>query len=108
MKGRKQTSAIRITKNNFESEIKNYNGKILLDFWASWCGPCRMVSPLIDEIANENTHIKVGKINVDEEPELASAFSVMSIPTLAVIDQGRLIRQQAGARPKEAILAMLD
>ena len=108
MKGRKQRSAIRITKNNFESEIKNYNGKILLDFWASWCGPCRMVSPLIDEIANENTHIKVGKINVDEEPELASAFSVMSIPTLAVIDQGRLIRQQAGARPKEAILAMLD
>ena len=101
-------SAIRITKNNFESEIENYNGKILLDFWASWCGPCRMVSPLIDEIANENTHIKVGKINVDEEPELASAFSVMSIPTLAVIDQGRLIRQQAGARPKEAILAMLD
>ena len=101
-------SAIRITKNNFESEIKNYNGKILLDFWASWCGPCRMVSPLIDEIANENTHIKVGKINVDEEPELAYAFSVMSIPTLAVIDQGRLIRQQAGARPKEAILAMLD
>ena len=101
-------SAIRITKNNFESEIKNYNGKILLDFWASWCGPCRMVSPLIDEIANENTHIKVGKINVDEEPELASAFSVMSIPTLAVIDQGRLILQQAGARPKEAILAMLD
>ena len=101
-------SAIRITKNNFESEIKNYNGKILLDFWASWCGPCRMVSPLIDEITNENTHIKVGKINVDEEPELASAFSVMSIPTLAVIDQGRLIRQQAGARPKEAILAMLD
>ena len=101
-------SAIRITKNNFESEIKNYNGKILLDFWASWCGPCRMVSPLIDEIANENTHIKVGKINVDEEPELASAFSVMSIPALAVIDQGRLIRQQAGARPKEAILAMLD
>ena len=101
-------SAIRITKNNFESEIKNYNGKILLDFWASWCGPCRMVSPLIDEIANENTHIKVGKINVDEEPELASAFSVMSIPTLAVIDQGRLIRQQVGARPKEAILAMLD
>ena len=91
-------SAIRITKNNFESEIKNYNGKILLDFWASWCGPCRMVSPLIDEIANENTHIKVGKINVDEEPELASAFSVMSIPTLAVIDQGRLIRQQAGAK----------
>ena len=101
-------SAIRITKNNFESEIKNYNGKILLDFWASWCGPCRMVSPLSDEIANENTHIKVRKINVDEEPELASAFSVMSIPTLAVIDQGRLIRQQAGARPKEAILAMLD
>ena len=101
-------SAIRITKNNFESEIRNYNGKSLLDFWASWCGPCRMVSPLIDEIANENTHIKVGKINVDEEPELASAFSVMSIPTLAVIDQGRLIRQQAGARPKEAILAMLD
>ena len=101
-------SAIRITKNNFESEIKKYNGKILLDFWASWCGPCRMVSPLIDEIANENTHIKVGKINVDEEPELASAFSVMSIPTLAVIDQGKLIHQQAGARPKEAILAMLN
>lgn len=70
--------------------------------------PCRMVSPLIDEIANENTHIKVGKINVDEEPELASAFSVMSIPTLAVIDQGKLIHQQAGPGPKEAILAMLN
>ena len=101
-------SVLTITQENFNQEVLSSPVPVLLDFWASWCGPCRMVSPLIDEIANENTHIKVGKINVDEEPELASAFSVMSIPTLAVIDQGRLIRQQAGARPKEAILAMLD
>ena len=100
-------SAININKNNFQSEVLNSDKKVLLDFWASWCGPCRMVAPIIEEISNERFDIKVGKINVDEEPELASKFDIVSIPTLVVIENGRIINQATGARPKEAILGML-
>jgi len=100
-------SAININKNNFQSEVLNSDKKVLLDFWASWCGPCRMVAPIIEEISNERLDIKVGKINVDEEPELASKFDIVSIPTLVVIENGRIINHATGARPKEAILGML-
>lgn len=100
-------SAININKNNFQSEVLNSEKKVLLDFWAPWCGPCRMVVPIVEEIAEERPDIKVGKINVDEEAELASQFGIMSIPTLVVIENGRIVNQAMGARPKEAILGML-
>ena len=100
-------SAININKNNFQSEVLNSEKKVLLDFWAPWCGPCRMVVPIVEEIANERPDIKVGKINVDEEVELASQFGIMSIPTLVVIEKGKIVNQAMGARPKEAILGML-
>ena len=100
-------SAININKNNFQSEVLNYDKKVLLDFWAPWCGPCRMVVPIVEEIADECPDIKVGKINVDEEVELASQFGIMSIPTLVVIENGNIVNQAMGARPKDAILAML-
>ena len=100
-------SAININKNNFQNEVLNSEMPVLLDFWASWCGPCRMVSPIVDEIAAERGDIKVGKINVDEQPELAAQFGVMSIPTLVVIKGGRVVNQMVGARPKSQILAML-
>lgn len=100
-------SVINITKNNFFEEVLNSDKPVLLDFWASWCGPCRMVSPIIDEIANERADIKVGKINVDEQPELAAKFSVMSIPTLVVIKDGKIVNQAMGARPKAQILDMI-
>lgn len=100
-------SAINVNKNNFDQEIMNSNKPVLLDFWASWCGPCRMVSPIVDEIAAERSDIKVGKINVDEQPELAAQFGVMSIPTLVVMKSGRIVNQAVGARPKAQILAML-
>ena len=100
-------SVLKINKNNFE-EVK-YSGKVvLLDFYADWCGPCRMVSPIVDEIAEERDDIVVGKINVDEEEELASAFGVFSIPTLVVMKNGEVVEQSAGAKPKARILAMLD
>ncbi len=100
-------SAINITKNNFQEEVINSSKPVLLDFWASWCGPCRMVSPLVDEIAQERPDIKVGKINVDEEPQLAAQFGVMSIPTLVVMKDGKIVNQAVGARPKSQILALL-
>ena len=100
-------SAININKNNFENEVLNSDKTVLLDFWASWCAPCRMVVPIVEEIAGERGDIKVGKINVDEEPELANKFSIMSIPTLVVMKNGKIVQQVSGARPKNAILEML-
>ena len=100
-------SAININKNNFQSEVLNSEKKVLLDFWAPWCGPCRMVVPIVEEIADERPDIKVGKINVDEEAELASQFGIMSIPTLVVIENGKIVNQAMGAKPKDEILSML-
>ena len=100
-------TAININKNNFQNEVLNSDKPVLLDFWASWCAPCRMVVPIVEEIASERRDIKVGKINVDEEPELANKFSIMSIPTLVVMKNGKIVQQVSGARPKNAILEML-
>ena len=100
-------SAVNINKNNFQNEVLNSEMPVLLDFWASWCGPCRMVSPIVDEIAAERGDIKVGKVNVDEEPELAGQFGVMSIPTMVVMKGGKVVNKTVGARPKAQILAML-
>ena len=100
-------SAININKNNFENEVLNSDKTVLLDSWASWCAPCRRVVPIVEEIADERRDIKVGKINVDEEPELANKFSIMSIPTLVVMKNGKIVQQVSGARPKNAILEML-
>ena len=100
-------SVININKTNFQDEVINSEKPVLLDFWAPWCGPCRMVSPIVDEIAAEWSDLKVGKVNVDEQPELAGQFGVMSIPTLVVMKNGKVTNQSVGARPKEQILAML-
>ncbi len=100
-------SVINITKFNFDTEVKESDRPVLVDFWASWCGPCRMVSPIVDEIAAEHPEVKVGKINVDEEPELAGRFGVMSIPTLMVFKEGKVVNQMVGARPKADIVASL-
>ena len=100
-------SAMNINKNNFHEEVMNSEKPVLIDFWAPWCGPCRMVLPIVEEIASERSDILVGKVNVDEQPELASKFNVMSIPTLVVMKDGKIVNQAMGARPKNAILGML-
>ena len=100
-------SVIQISKQNFE-EIKNESRPVLLDFYADWCGPCRMVAPLVHEIAEEHPEYAIGKVNVDEEPELASAFGVYSIPALIVLREGKVAASAVGARPKEAILSLLQ
>ena len=100
-------AVITITKENFAQEVLQSEKPVLLDFWASWCGPCRMLSPVVDEVAEERTDVKVGKVNVDEQPELAAEFGVMSIPALLVFEQGKLVRQAVGARPKASVLDLL-
>ena len=100
-------SAISVNKNNFNQEVLNSDKPVLMDFWAPWCGPCRMIVPLVEEIAKERSDIKIVKINVDEEQELAMQFGVMSIPTLVVMKDGKIINKATGAIPKAQILAML-
>ncbi|MBQ3542186.1 MAG: thioredoxin [Oscillospiraceae bacterium] len=99
-------SVINITKENFEEEVLRSEKPVLLDFYADWCGPCRMVAPAVQEIAEENDHIKVGKINVDQQMELAARFQVTSIPLLVVMKDGEVVNQALGARPKDAILKL--
>lgn len=100
-------AALNITKQNFEQEVLHSDKKVLIDFWAAWCGPCRRVSPVIEEIADERPDIKVCKVNVDEQPELAAQFQIMSIPALVVMEQGQIVNQSVGARPKAQILSLL-
>lgn len=101
--------ALTITKNNFMTEVINSGKTVLLDFWAPWCGPCRMIAPTIEEISdNAPEGVLVGKINVDEQPELAAKFGVMSIPTLVVVKDGKVAAQSVGVKPKQAILSMLN
>ena len=100
-------SAIHINQENYEIEVLNAEEKVLLDFWAPWCGPCQMVLPIVEEIAAERSDIKVGKINMDENPQLAKQFKVMSIPTLVVLEQGKVVKRAVGARNKDEILEML-
>ena len=99
-------SAININKNNFQNEVMNSNKPVLLDFWAPWCAPCRIVAPTVEEIASERVDIKVGKINVDEQPELANKFGIMSIPTLVVMKNGKIVQRVSGVRSKNTILEM--
>ena len=101
-------AVLTITKENFEEEVLKSDKPVLIDFWATWCGPCRMVGPVIEQIAEEHPEIKVGKINVDEQTELAGAFRVMSIPTLMAVKDGKGVNQSVGVQPKAQILALLD
>ena len=100
-------SVTKITKDNFQELVLNSDREVLLDFWAPWCGPCRMVSPIVDEIAQERKDVLVGKVNVDEEMELAAQFRVMSIPTLVVLKNGQVVNRSIGAQPKDPILSLL-
>ena len=100
-------SVISINKNNYEKEVLNSDKKVLLDFYADWCGPCRMVAPVVDEIAKEHPEYKIGKVNVDEQPELASSFGVMSIPSIFVLEGGKVVKKALGARSKTELLEML-
>ena len=99
---------VEINNANFKSEVLESDKKVLVDFWAPWCGPCRMVSPIVDEIANESDAVKVAKINIDEQPQLASQYGVMSIPTLMVFENGDVVEKAVGARNKAFILQMLE
>ena len=101
-------SVITITKENFKSEVLDSDKPVLIDFWASWCGPCRMMAPVIDAVAEERKDVKVGKINIDEESELASAFKIMSIPTIMLVNRGEVVNGLVGVRPKSDILALLN
>ena len=101
-------AVVTITKENFEQEVLKSEKPVLIDFWASWCGPCKMLSPLVDEIAKEVDTTKICKVNIDEQPELAGAFQIMSIPTLAVIKNGRVVRTSVGVQPKAKILNMIE
>ncbi|MDD4113870.1 MAG: thioredoxin [Herbinix sp.] len=101
-------ASVKITKHNFQEEVLNSKQPVLLDFWASWCGPCRMVSPTIEEIAKETEGVKVGKINVDEESELAAKYSIMSIPTIMVLKDGKVSATAVGVRPKNDYIKMLQ
>lgn len=100
-------SVLTITKNNFQEEVLNSDKPVLIDFWATWCGPCRIMGPVVDEIAKERPDVKVGKVNVDDESELASAFGIMSIPTLVVMKDGKVVNSSVGVRPKGDILRMI-
>ncbi len=101
-------AVITITKDNFEAEVLKSDKTVLVDFWASWCGPCKILSPVVDEIAEETPSIKVGKVNVDDEMELAQMFQVASIPTLLVFKNGKVVKQSVGVQPKAAIVAMVN
>ena len=100
-------SVLTITKDNFQKEVLENSKPVMLDFWASWCGPCRMVSPIIDQIAEEREDITVGKINVDEQPELAASFRVMSIPTIVVMKDGEVVKTTMGVQPKAKLLELI-
>ena len=99
-------SVLEVTKDNFDAEVINSNKSVLIDFWAGWCGPCRMLSPVVDEVAQEVAEVKVCKVNIDEQPELASKFGVMSIPTLIVLKDGKVTNKSVGVIPKEEILGL--
>ena len=99
---------ITITTENFDAEVLHSEKPVLLDFWASWCGPCRMLSPIVDEVAEERSDVKVGKVNVDEQPDLAAQFGVMSIPTLIVFKNGEEVDRSVGALPKARLQALLE
>ena len=101
-------SVITITKENFTAEVLESKDPVLLDFWATWCGPCRMVAPVVEEIAEENAYIKVGKVNVDEEPELAAMFGIASIPTVVVFNDGKAVNGTVGAVPKGELMALVN
>ena len=98
---------VTLTQENFQTEVLDAKGTVLVDFWAAWCGPCRMLSPVVDEVAAELSGVKVGKVNIDEQPDLAAQFDVMSIPTLVVFKDGKAVNQSVGVIPKEVILKMV-